>query len=80
MGDCIRTGEDPGDHESVDCSTADARYVVLGVEADAFSESRFDSASAALVPGLCAAFPAATAVFWYGSSGGDGTVYCAADV
>jgi hypothetical protein len=76
VGDCIvQKGADSFD--SIDCDDAAAQFRVVGIEDDEVSESTFNSTAA---DQYCGAFPAASVVLWYGTSGSDGKVYCAESV
>lgn len=74
-GDCIRQTEQSG-LDTVDCSSDEAEFRILGTDADMTGEE-FDATDP---DELCGDFAEATSVFWYGSDESDGTVYCAEDV
>ncbi|SDW64862.1 hypothetical protein SAMN05421504_1011151 [Amycolatopsis xylanica] len=69
VGDCLKGNSNDADSiSSVDCGP-DANYKVSGVVKDQNELSvKFSSA--------CDPFPNTDATFWYGKSGGTGTLYC----
>ena len=76
VGECVKA-EGFNDISTVDCDSDEATLKIIGV-GDEMTGDEFDA-----TPGeeLCADFPEATDVLWYGSTDdGDGTVYCATGV
>ncbi|MFD8492954.1 hypothetical protein [Amycolatopsis sp. NPDC059657] len=74
VGDCLKGNTDNVDSiSSVDCGP-DANYKVSGVVKDQNEFAVKFSSSA------CEPFPNTDAMYWYGKSGGTGTVFCLEDL
>jgi hypothetical protein len=76
VGDCVHTtGSSGTSFDVVDCSSADARYKVVGVDPRTMTSKDFQTDES-----LCSSVPETEIVLWSGQDPAKGTVYCAAAV
>src|SRR5215211_5206614 len=71
IGDCIQPTAD-GSFDVVGCDSAEAQFSIVGVQEEQQTQEDFFAD-----PDVCSAFPTTEFAAWYGSTGDEGTVYCA---